>query len=75
MQTSLNLENQLSTISRSPKTGTIAVGGKNLMRLLKLTEDKGLVVYKHLKFKTNTRVGTTDLQFNPNVNFGIIVII
>ena len=67
---SINLESQLSTISRSPKNGIIAVGGKNLMRLLKLSEEKELTLYKNLKFKTNTRVGTTDLQFNPSPNYG-----
>lgn len=64
----LNLESPLSTISRNCKSDLIAIGGKSLMKVLKLTENNELKVQKILKVaRTSNKVGTTDLAWNNHL--------
>ena len=64
-------DSSLSTISRNCKEDIIALGGKNLLKVLKLGQDNEFKTYKVLKCsKTSNKNGTTDLAWNnhlPNI--------
>lgn len=66
----ITLESPLSTITRHPYKDMIAVGGKNLMKIIEIKENNEFKHIRSLKVaKTSSKVGTTDLQWNPK--FGI----
>ena len=61
-----NEKTQLSNINRCTNKDIIAMGGKNVLKICTLTSENKFTNFQILKgTKAKTRLGTTDLSFNP----------